>query len=124
LPGDIPGALIVFGLGLAGGWSLSSRHFRANAEQEERQAELERMQQRSDQLLAEYEQTGQGWFWETDRRGMITYVSPRIARLLKSSSEAMIGRPFTEMFVLDNQERESERTLNFHLSTRSSFQDL
>ena len=31
-----------------------------------------------DQVLAlayEYEKSGQGWFWETDRRGMLTYVS-------------------------------------------------
>ena len=47
-----------------------------------RQRELERAQARAEELLAEYEQTGQGWFWETDRRGAITYVSPTIGRLL------------------------------------------
>ncbi|HKX79299.1 MAG TPA: EAL domain-containing protein [Novosphingobium sp.] len=92
---------------------------KARIEEEER-----RVQFRAEQLLSEYERTGQGWFWETDRRGLITYVSPRIAQLLGASQEDTLGRLFTDMFRLDTVEKDSERTLNFHLSTRSSFQDL
>ena len=87
-------------------------------------AATKRVQHRSDALLAEYEATGQGWFWETDRRGQISYVSPRIAKLLGSDSSGLVGRPFTTIFQLDDTEIETERTLKFHLSTRSSFQDL
>jgi diguanylate cyclase (GGDEF)-like protein/PAS domain S-box-containing protein len=81
-------------------------------------------QRRAEELLAEYEETGQGWFWETDRRGQLTYVSRRIAKLLGKTPADLEGRPFTDIFVLDAQEQESERTLVFHLSTRSSFQEL
>ena len=89
-----------------------------------RQRELERAQARAEELLAEFEQTGQGWFWETDRRGVIAYVSPTISRQLGCSGDELLGRPFTELFILDFDNREGERTLNFHLSARSSFQEL
>ena len=97
---------------------------RRDREVDERQRELDRVQVRAEELLAEYEQTGQGWFWETDRRGVIAYLSPTISRLLGRSKDELIGRPFTELFILDHTNREGERTLNFHLSARSSFQEL
>ncbi|VWX54455.1 EAL domain-containing protein [Novosphingobium sp. 9U] len=84
----------------------------------------EHEQRRAEELLAEYEETGQGWFWETDRRGQLTYVSRRIAKLLGKEPADLEGRPFTELFELENQEQESERTLVFHLATRSSFHEL
>jgi diguanylate cyclase (GGDEF)-like protein/PAS domain S-box-containing protein len=89
-----------------------------------RQRALESAQIRAEELLAEYEQTGQGWFWETDRRGVVTYLSPTINRLLGCKDGEMLGRPFTDLFILDHANREGERTLNFHLSARSSFQEL
>jgi diguanylate cyclase (GGDEF)-like protein len=89
-----------------------------------RRAEREKEQRRAEELLLEYEETGQGWFWETDRRGLITYVSPRIAKHLRKTTGEIEGKPFTSLFLLEAQQQESERTLIFHLSTRSSFQDL
>jgi diguanylate cyclase (GGDEF)-like protein/PAS domain S-box-containing protein len=86
--------------------------------------EIGRAQMRAEELLAEYEETGQGWFWETDRRGVISYLSPTISQLLRRRPDELRGRPFTELFILDHNNREGERTLNFHLSARSSFQDL
>ena len=96
---------------------------RAAAEALERADRL-REQRRAEELLNEYEETGQGWFWETDRRGHVTYVSARICELLGKAPGELDGRPFTSMFKLEGQQQESERTLVFHLSTRSSFQDL
>jgi diguanylate cyclase (GGDEF)-like protein/PAS domain S-box-containing protein len=92
--------------------------------EQERVVRREQRQRRAEELLREYEQTGQGWFWETDRRGQITYVSPRIARLLGRAHEELVGRAFISLFHLEAREQESERTLVFHLSTRSSFQDI
>lgn len=89
-----------------------------------RQRELERVQVRAERLLAEYEQTGLGWFWETDRRGTISYLSSPICRLLGRKADELIGKPFTDLFILDESNREGERTLNFHLSARSSFNEL
>ncbi|GGC17972.1 GGDEF domain-containing protein [Novosphingobium marinum] len=89
-----------------------------------RQSELLHAQRRAEELLREYETTGQGWFWETDRRGSITYVSPTVCRTLGRKASSLLGRPLTDLFILEANENESERTLTFHLSTRSSFQDL
>jgi diguanylate cyclase (GGDEF)-like protein/PAS domain S-box-containing protein len=110
---------------LVGEFVLASRHATRTEREERERIAGQRVQHRAESLLAEYEQTGQGWFWETDRRGTISYVSPRIARLLGVSGSELVGKPFTSIFRLDSgEDKESERTLRFHLSTRSSFADL
>ena len=83
-----------------------------------------RIQTRAEEILADYEETGQGWFWETDRRGLITYISRPVANVLGRKVDEIIGRPFAELFNLSEQSGEGERTLAFHLSARSSFSEL
>jgi len=118
------GAVVLLALGGCLALYLGVRQSRIARREADRLAEREKEQRRAEELLNEYEQTGQGWFWETDRRGQIVYVSPRIAQLLDKPLEELEGRPFTSLFLLQGQQQESERTLVFHLSTRSSFQDL
>ena len=91
------------------------------------QDELRREQMRAEEILADYEQTGQGWFWETDRKGHIVYLSTSVADTLRRPLERLIGRPFVDLFRGAGEnagETGGERTLAFHLNTRSSFQDL
>jgi diguanylate cyclase (GGDEF)-like protein/PAS domain S-box-containing protein len=83
-----------------------------------------RIQTRAQEILADYEETGQGWFWETDRRGHLTYLSAPVAEILGRKVYDLIGRPFAELFNLAEQSGEGERTLAFHLSARSSFSEL
>ncbi|WP_047170368.1 EAL domain-containing protein [Novosphingobium sp. Rr 2-17] len=113
-------------LALAGavGVAIALRHARRASAMGLGRARRAREQRRAEQLLAEFEEAGQGWFWETDRQGKITYVTGRIASLLGKDVSEILGRPFTGLFLLETQGQESERTLIFHLSTRSSFQDL
>ncbi|MCB2078989.1 MAG: EAL domain-containing protein [Novosphingobium sp.] len=113
---------IVAGIILAAG--LTARQRRRVIEERVRQIDLERIQRRAEELLAEYERMGHGWFWETDRRGAITYVSPQIGEALGCEPDVLVGRPFTELFILNAAGNEGERTLNFHLSARSSFNEL
>jgi diguanylate cyclase (GGDEF)-like protein len=103
---------------------IAHRHVGLERKALEERHELARQQNRAEELLAEYEETGQGWFWVTDRRGMLSYLSPTIGTVLEHDVRALIGRPFSQLFILDSDNREGERTLNFHLSARSSFQDL
>lgn len=84
----------------------------------------ERERNRAVDILRDYEETGQGWFWETDRRGLLTYLSPSVVKVLKRPESSIVGRPFIDLFDLDEGNREGERTLTFHLSARSSFQEL
>ncbi len=83
-----------------------------------------RLQTRAQEILADYEETGQGWFWETDRRGLLTYISGPVAEALGQEVEALLGRPFAELFNPVDTAGEGERTLAFHLSARSSFSEL
>ena len=119
-----PASMLALVAGGAAGIAISIREARKAEHQRHLEAERERERQRAAALLSEYEATGQGWFWETDRRGMISYVSSRIAKLLGTKPSALIGKPFIDLFILTSEEQETERTLKFHLSTRSSFQDL
>ncbi len=95
---------------------------------DQKQAELAqaqaRIRDRAQSILSDYEDTGQGWFWETDRRGNLTYVSSSVAQTLGRKPTELEGRPFTSLFELADDNREGERTLTFHLSARSSFQEL
>jgi len=110
--------------GGAAGLYLAYRQALSASAEAVRRAQIEREKRRAEELLSEFEQTGQGWFWETDRRGQITYVSPRVSKLLGKPGGSLVGKPFTSLFLLEAHEQESERTLVFHLSTRSSFADL
>ena len=94
-----------------------------------------RAQTRAQEILADYEETGQGWFWETDRRGLILYISAPVAELLGRSPDDLEGRPLTDLFQIEDQHavtadggpasgNRGERTLTFHLTARSSFSDL
>ncbi len=90
----------------------------------ERLETQERVQTRARDILADYEETGQGWFWETDRRSLLTYVSPPVAKALKRNPDRLIGQSFTRLFDLEDTGDEGERTLIFHLSARSAFSEL
>ena len=94
---------------------------RARAEEDEAQA---RIRDRAQSILNDYEVTGQGWFWETDRRGNLSYLSAAVARAIGRPADDLVGRPFAKLFDLGDENREGERTLTFHLSARSSFQEL
>ncbi|RDC60146.1 Signaling protein YkoW [Alteripontixanthobacter maritimus] len=84
----------------------------------------ERIRNRAEDILRDYEETGQGWFWESDRRGRITYLTTGVAQTIGQEKSALIGRPFGELFDLGDINRESERTLTFQLSARSAFKEL
>ena len=92
------------------------------AEEEARRAR-DRVQTRARDILADYEETRQGWFWETDRRSLLTYVSAPVAHALGRTPESLIGQPLVTLFDLETGQ-EGERTLMFHLSARSAFQEL
>jgi diguanylate cyclase (GGDEF)-like protein len=84
----------------------------------------EHAQFRAEEFLAEYENSGQGWFWETDAEGAISYVSPIIGRTLSKRSEELLGRPFVELFRRQATGQLSQCALTFHFAARSSFQEL
>lgn len=84
----------------------------------------ERVAARAEDILRSFEETGQGWFWETDRRGLITYISPKAAMVLGKTADEVVGCPLSEIVDPSPGAADAERTLAFHLSARSAFHDV
>ena len=118
------GAYFTLAIGGVIGLCTSLRQSRSDASAALADRERQRAQLRAEEILHDFEQTGQGWFWETDRRGQLVYVSPPIGDLLGCKSAKLHGRPFSDLFIPDPQGQENERTLAFHLSARSAFSEL
>lgn len=118
------GATVMLLLGALMGVAAALRQVSLDRAAQAEAREMRRLQKRAEDILHDYEQTGQGWFWETDRKGMITYVSAPIGRVLGADPAVLMGRPLSDLFILDDASREGERTLFFHMNARSSFQEL
>jgi diguanylate cyclase (GGDEF)-like protein/PAS domain S-box-containing protein len=110
--------------GIAGSALAMVRNMRIEREQRAEQHARERVQARALEILVDYEETGQGWFWETDAAGAITYISSTIGAMLGRPVEALIGQPLGRIFDFDVAGRGQERMLSFHMATRSYFHDL
>ncbi len=74
-------------------------------------------------MIAEFEGHGTGWFWESDRQGRLTYLSDKVAADLRSDGDEPVSRMLTDVFRMDSAAPGTERTLAFHLSSRTSFSD-
>jgi len=120
---SVAGAITVL-VALAVAILVSREQHREQQLEEERRRARDRIQTRARDILADYEETRQGWFWETDRRALLTYVSAPVAQALGHTPDLLIGQPLVELFDLADTGQEGERTLQFHFTARSAFQEL
>jgi diguanylate cyclase (GGDEF)-like protein/PAS domain S-box-containing protein len=81
---------------------------------------------RAEALLHEFENSEKGWFWETTREGVLSYISDSVARAVGREPADLIDRPFTDLISTETADGSatSERTLGFYLSSHVAFQDL
>ena len=119
--GNIDTLLILAG-GAAIGVHAAVQQAREDRAEFAAERERRRNQKRAEQLLNEFEESGQGWFFETDRRGALLYVSPTVGKVLERKPRELVGKPLAVLFQPDAEE--GERTLAFHLTARSAFNDL
>ncbi|WP_459789279.1 EAL domain-containing protein [Alteriqipengyuania sp. 357] len=84
----------------------------------------ERLRNRSIDIMQDYEATGQGWFWETDANGRIAYISEEFARRYGFDHDELMGKIFTNVFEVDPEDCEAERTIKFHFTAQSPFHEL
>ena len=119
-----PAAYLVLAIFIGLCFFAGRYQMRVDLERAQRNLADARVRNRAVDILNDYENTQQGWFWETDRRGQLTYLSQPIAKHLGTTSEEMLGRPILDLFEMGNDNREGERSVNFHLSARSAFQEL
>ena len=77
-------------------------------------------------FVDEFENSGRGWFWETDPIGTLSYVSRQLADDFQCEPEALLGRRFTDLLSVDqaSEALEERKTLGFHLSARFPFSDV
>ncbi|MEM1133203.1 MAG: EAL domain-containing protein [Pseudomonadota bacterium] len=77
-------------------------------------------------LVKDFEVAGLGWFWETDRHGNISYISQPVAEKIDKSADELVGTPIKDLIARDvtHDDDREERTLGFHLSSRTAFSDL
>ena len=75
----------------------------------------------AEELVRSFEGQGSGWFWRTDPSGRLTYISHKVAKLLGEDDGSLLGRPFADLLEMSGEVSASERTLNFHLNSRTSF---
>ncbi len=120
---SLAGAITVL-VALAVAILVSREQYREQRLEEERRRARDRIQTRARDILADYEETRQGWFWETDRRALLTYVSAPVAEAIGDTPDKLIGQPLVELFDLTDTGQEGERTLQFHFTARSAFQEL
>ncbi|MFA5990288.1 MAG: EAL domain-containing protein [Sphingomonas sp.] len=74
-------------------------------------------------LVREFEEQGTGWFWQTDSDGRLTYLSGKVAAVLSEPNLPPLGRPLTALLQMDGAAPGTERTLGFHMSSRTGFSD-
>ena len=95
---------------------LAKRNAVGPGEESRQRGELAQM------LVREFEAQSNGWFWTTDRAGTVTYLSDKVAHQVGTPERAALGAPLTALFHADyDSAPETERTLSFHLSSRTSF---
>jgi diguanylate cyclase (GGDEF)-like protein len=78
-------------------------------------------------FVDEFENSGRGWFWETDSLGTLSYVSRQLADDFQCEPQELLGRQFTDLLSVDTDTRDSleeRKTLGFHLSARFPFCDV
>ena len=89
--------------------------------------QLEAQARKALQFVDEFENSGRGWFWETNNLGTLSYVSQQLADDFKCMPEDLLGRQFTDLLSVESGSSDSireERTLGFHLSARFPFSDV
>jgi diguanylate cyclase (GGDEF)-like protein len=78
-------------------------------------------------FVDEFENSGRGWFWETNPEGTLSYVSQQLADDFKCQPAELLGRQFTDLLSVETEgsaSLEERKTLGFHLSARFPFSDV
>jgi diguanylate cyclase (GGDEF)-like protein len=93
-----------------------------------RRLNLDALAHKALRFVDEFENSGRGWFWETNAEGTLSYVSRQLADDFQCQPEALLGRQFTDLLSVDtnslSDSYEERKTLGFHLSARFPFSDV
>jgi diguanylate cyclase (GGDEF)-like protein len=83
---------------------------------------------RSQAMLEAMEQSGRGWFWQTNARGRLTYISPTVAPHFARPASALLGEHFagllTARLPTNFQETQTSQSIEFTLGAGVPFRDI
>src|SRR4051812_21607024 len=88
---------------------------------------LDALARKALRFIDEFENSGRGWFWETNAEGTLSYVSRQLADDFECEPQDLLGRQFTDLLSVDSKVADSveeRKTLGFHLSARFPFSDV
>jgi len=88
---------------------------------------LDALARKALRFIDEFENSGRGWFWETNAEGTLSYVSRQLADDFECEPAELLGRQFTDLLSVDTETSEAmgeRKTLGFHLSARFPFSDV
>jgi len=87
---------------------------------------VEALARKAQNFVDEFENSGRGWFWETDHLGTLSYVSQQLADDFNCEPDALLGRQFNDLLSVDRDGTNTleDKTLGFHLSARFPFSDV
>jgi diguanylate cyclase (GGDEF)-like protein len=87
---------------------------------------LQAQARKAQHFVDEFENSGRGWFWETDSLGTLSYVSGQLADDFNCDPGELLGRQFNDLLSVDQglDSMEERKTLGFHLSARFPFSDV
>jgi diguanylate cyclase (GGDEF)-like protein len=119
----VPGGVAILSMVLFAYSVAGARSFIATGRKRLR---LEAQARKAQHFVDEFENSGRGWFWETDSLGTLSYVSQQLADDFECEPQALLGRQFTDLLSVDqaSDSLEERKTLGFHLSARFPFSDV
>jgi diguanylate cyclase (GGDEF)-like protein len=120
----VPFAVEVLSLALVAYSIAGSRSFIAAGR---RRLNLDAEARKALNFVDEFENSGRGWFWETNGEGTLSYVSQQLADDFRCEAPELLGRQFTDLLSVDTSPgatTEERKTLGFHLSARFPFSDV
>ena len=88
---------------------------------------LDALARKALRFIDEFENSGRGWFWETNFEGTLSYVSQQLADDFDCKPADLLGRQFTDLLSVETsgfEGNEERKTLGFHLSARFPFSDV
>lgn len=120
----IPAAVFALSLSLVAYSVAGTRSFIAAGR---RRLNLDAEARKAVTFVDEFENSGRGWFWETNAEGTLSYVSQQLADDFQCEAHELLGRQFNDLLSVDRTTEggiEERKTLGFHLSARFPFSDV
>ena len=119
----IAGAVVVLSLALVAYSVAGTRGFIAAGR---KRLNLDAEARKALNFVEEFENSGRGWFWETNAEATLSYVSQQLADDFRCEAHELLGRQFTDLLSVDTASgaTEERKTLGFHLSARFPFSDV